>query len=130
MARFQVLLAEKKDYAAAYALAKELAAGPFKDDAAALNGIAWTILEAPGLDKRDLDLAQSLATRANELSEGNDPSILDTLARACFDKGQIDKAVECQTMAVEKSTQPRMKRLLRQTLEKYIEATKAKTLNQ
>ncbi len=89
-----------KDPAAAIALAKELCESQ-KDNAELLNEIAWTMVdpEAP-FEKADLDLALKAATRASELEKGDNPAVLDTLARIYFNRGDVDKAIELQTKSV------------------------------
>lgn len=101
--RFQILLL-KKDYDNAYKAAAR-AGEVFNDNAQALNEIAWMIADTPDLEKRDLDLAEKLANRAVELTRNQNASIIDTLARVCFAKGQIDRAIELQTDAVVKADQ-------------------------
>jgi hypothetical protein len=49
----------------------------------------------------------------------NDASIIDTLARVLFSKGQVDKAIELQGKAVEKAKAPEMKQQLQKTLDEY-----------
>lgn len=101
MFRFQILLAhdEKK----AYAYARELMNGDFKDSPDMLNALAWEIV---GTDRRsplkepDYDLGLALAQRAVELSKEQDPSILDTLAYAHYRKGNHKQAVEIQRKAI------------------------------
>lgn len=119
--RFNVLL-HRKDYPEAYALGAKLAE-QFKDDAGMLNEIAWTIADEPGLEKRDLDLAEKMAVRAVELSKRGDPAILDTLARVHFEKGRIDEAIEFQTLAVNKAPAD-LKPMFQRALEKYRAAKK------
>lgn len=101
-AKFRWLL-ETKEYDAGYAYATRLVDGVFKDKAEQLNGIAWTIVDPDNkaLEKRDLKLALKAALRANELTKGKEPNILDTLAKVCFDSGDSAKAIEYQTQAVE-----------------------------
>jgi thiol-disulfide isomerase/thioredoxin len=97
--RFQLLL-NRKDYQAAYRLAERLSdAQP--DDAGRQNRLAWTIATKEGLAERDLDLAEKIARRANESTQGKDAEILDTLARVLFLKGQKAEAINLQTKAVE-----------------------------
>lgn len=122
MMKFSMLL-QKKKYDDAYGLAGKLAEKEFKDDSEALNQLSWTILDTEGLEKRDLDLALKLATRADELTKHSNAAVLDTLARAHFDKGLKDKAIELQTLAVEKSDAD-LKPQLSETLAKYKEAKK------
>lgn len=66
-----------------------------------LNEIAWMIVDPEmSIAKRDLDLAMKAAEKAVELSKRN-PSIVDTLARVYYWKGDLTKAIELQTEAVE-----------------------------
>ena len=94
------MLTELKKEEDAYAFAAKAAETFLRDNGSALNGISWTILDSPDLQKRDLDLALKLATRANELAESKDASILDTLARAHFEKGEVDTAIATQKKAL------------------------------
>jgi thiol-disulfide isomerase/thioredoxin len=115
-ARFNLYL-EKKDYDAAYRYAAQ-AAEKNADNAALHNEIAWTIVDREGLEKRDLDLALKLAMRADELTNHENPEILDTLARVYWEKGDQAKAVEIQTQAVAKAS-PELKGELQAALDKY-----------
>ncbi|MCY3020151.1 MAG: redoxin domain-containing protein [Planctomycetota bacterium] len=125
--KFKILLMKKREYAAAYAIAAELADKEFKDNVGALNDMAWTILDGQGIEKRDLDLALKAAVRADELTKHENAPILDTLARAYFEKGQTDKAIETQTLAVEKAAgNQELKDALAKTLAKYKEKAGAK----
>ena len=109
----------KKDYTKAYAMATSLAEKELKDNADSLNEIAWAIMDAEGVDKRDYDVALKLALRADEVSGHKNAAILDTVARAYFEKGQKDKAVETETLAIEKAEDQDMKTELKKNLEKY-----------
>jgi thiol-disulfide isomerase/thioredoxin len=72
--------------------------------AQALNQIAWTNVDPDAMPETpDLDAALKAATRANELTKGEDPMILDTYARVQFLKGNLDKAIELQSKAAELS---------------------------
>jgi thiol-disulfide isomerase/thioredoxin len=123
MQKFQILLMTKS-YADAYAYGTKLVDGALKDDAEALNGLAWRIVdpEAKGLDTRDLKLAMKAATRANELKQGKDPAVLDTLAKVHFDSGEIQKAIEVQQKAVDLAEGKEMKDDLNGRLEEYKKA--------
>ncbi len=99
--RFQLLLAH--DEKRAYAYARELMNGDFKDSPDMLNALAWAIVgdDRPfPLKEPDYDLGLALAQRAVELSKEQDPSILDTLAHAHYRKGNYKQAVETQRKAV------------------------------
>jgi tetratricopeptide (TPR) repeat protein len=99
--KFTVLAEEKLDGAKACPLAKKLAERG-KNDPDLLNDLSWTILDTEGLKNPDLDLALELAQKAVELTHEQSGEILDTLARAHYAKGDLDKAVELQTKAVDK----------------------------
>ena len=88
------------DVDGAYAFLAKCVDGYFKDDSDSLNDIAWYILDSAGLPRRDLPLAHRAALRANELTKGADASVLDTLARSHFMRGEIDAAIETQQKAI------------------------------
>jgi thiol-disulfide isomerase/thioredoxin len=100
--KFEALL-RSGDNAGASAYGTKLVQGTFKDEAGSLNRIAWLIADPDdtSLASRDYKLAIAAATRANEVTEGKDPSILDTLAVALFGSGDAAKAIEIETKAVE-----------------------------
>ncbi|MGE0193255.1 MAG: redoxin family protein [Planctomycetota bacterium] len=100
MERAHVLLVGLKRADEGYAILKEHAEAS-KESPQGLNRIAWWIVDTKDLEPRDLDLAQSLAEKACELAEHKDPSILDTLAHVHHARGELDKAIELQTKAVE-----------------------------
>jgi tetratricopeptide (TPR) repeat protein len=125
---FHLLATEKHDGAKACPLAKKLA-DEKKDDPQILNELSWTILDTADLKDRDLDLALEIAKAAAEASKNESSAILDTLARAHFEKGDLDKAIEYQEKAVEKSENDeelknmddgeKIKTQIKETLEKY-----------
>ena len=91
-----------------------------KDDPMILNGFSWQILTVTGLKHRDTELALKAAKRANELTKGRDPSIVDTYARALWDTGENEAAVQEQRKAVELAgDNPAMKADLEETLKRY-----------
>jgi len=72
-----------------------------KDDALELNQLAWILatgVEGPG---PDLDLALAAASRAVELTESKNASILDTLSRVQFSKGDVEEAIATEKKALE-----------------------------
>lgn len=109
---------------------KKLAAAETKLDAAKgknpqlLNEVAWTILDDPRIQKRNLELALRLAKTAVDASEAKDASILDTYARALFDTGKVDEAIAQQKKAVEVCTEDDLKTDLAATLKRYEAAKK------
>jgi tetratricopeptide (TPR) repeat protein len=98
--RYHSLL-QLKEYDKAYAYAAKLMDGVYKADPVNLNGIAWYIVDpADAVEKKDLELAKKAGARANELTKGADPAILDTYALALFLSGDVDQAIELQEKAV------------------------------
>lgn len=118
MIKFRVWLLGAKQPAKAYAMADELLEA-YKDNAQALNGIAYLVVDDKRVTERDYAFAEKLALKANELTHGKDAAILDTVAAVYFGKGDTAKAIEWQTKAVEAAPAGEMKDELTKTLEKY-----------
>ncbi|MGD0744449.1 MAG: redoxin domain-containing protein [Verrucomicrobiota bacterium] len=114
--RFQILLG-RKDYTAAYKLAGNMS-DSHPDDAVLQNELAWFIVAQPGLEKRDLVLADRMAARANQATQGKEPGVLDTLARVQFMSGKTNAAVATEQEAIN-LTEGLAKEHLRQTLTSY-----------
>ncbi len=111
------ILFGKEDYTAAYKLVTKLS-DAHKQDAAWQNGLAWQIATDPTIKQRDLKLAELCASRANEASQGKDPSILDTVARVKFMQGNKEEALALQEKAVGLADGD-LKTELTKTLESY-----------
>lgn len=118
MAKFDTLLTKQDDAETAYAYAETLAK-EYWDDSQFLNMISWTILDEIAEENQDLDFAMQCARRANALTEGSDPAILDTLARAYWEQGDTEKAITWQAKAVEHAEEGAMGASIRATLEEY-----------
>ena len=114
--RFQILLG-RKDYTGAYKLAGTLS-DAHPDNAGLQNELAWFIATQPGLEKRDLALAEKMAGRANQATQGKEPGVLDTLARAQFMSGKTNEAVATEQKAVNLAEGP-LKERLQQILTGY-----------
>jgi tetratricopeptide (TPR) repeat protein len=97
--RFQILLG-RKDYTGAYKLAGSIS-DAHPDNVALQTELAWFIVTQPGLENRDLALAEKMAQRANQLSQGKEPVILDTLARVQFMSGKTNEAIATEQKAVD-----------------------------
>ena len=97
--RFSILLG-RKNYIDAYKLAEALS-DAHPENAMIQNSLAWTIATEPGLEKRDLALAEKMAVRANEATKGKEPAILDTLARVQFMNGKTNEAVATEQKALD-----------------------------
>jgi tetratricopeptide (TPR) repeat protein len=116
--RFRIAVGEK-DYQKASKVLEKLAAG-LPDNAMLLNQLAWEIAVADKSDKRDWDLAETVARHANEATKEENAEIVDTLARVVFLKGQKEKALELQQKAV-KFAQGRRQTQFQKTLDSYKE---------
>lgn len=123
--KFQLLLADMNEPSKAYAYGEELIEGAW-DNPMALNAVAWFVVDSPTVKTRNADFALRAADRANELTKGEDPEILDTVARAHYEKGDLKKAVEIQKKAVEHAGEGPMAEELSAVLKKYEEELKEK----
>lgn len=124
MIKFQILSSPKGDVDQALEIGdKLLESDDVGDNAQALNEIAW-MLVSPDRDKKAdpklLKFALKAALKADNLAKNQDPSIADTLAKAYFDNGQLDKAVSTQERVLELipgtalADDPNVKKRLRQ----------------
>ena len=123
MYRYQALVQMDGGAEKASALGHELTREDFADQAGLLNAFSWWIVDPDGTleaEQRDYALALKAAMRAEELTEGKDASIVDTLARVHFEMGEVAKAIEIQTRAVELAAgQDQAQESLRATLDTY-----------
>jgi thiol-disulfide isomerase/thioredoxin len=115
--RLQILLG-RKNYTDAYKLAKFLS-DTHLDKATMQNSLAWTIATQPGLEKRDLALAEKIAMRANEAAQGKEPTILVTLARIQFMNGKKTEAIATEQKAVNAAANEVEKNALEKMLADY-----------
>ena len=90
-----------------------------------MNQLAWMIVdpESP-VKEKNLDLALKAAEAANKASKGEDASIMDTLARVHFVRGDAVLAVEIRKAAIEKAPAGRMKEDMKTALAEYEAAIK------
>lgn len=114
--RIQILLG-RGDHAAAAKLARSLSESQ-AENAFFLNSIAFTLAADKALPKSELELAESIAGRANQSSKGKNASILSTLARIQFKLGKTDEAIATQELAVKAAPKGAEKTHLK-TLEEY-----------
>ena len=120
MSKFQLQLMQMRDAKAAYATAEAIIK---TDNAMNINGVAWIIATTPDIEPRDLDLAMRAAQKAVEMTNSSDPTVIDTLARIHFIKGDVDQAIELETKAVEMSSGP-IKDELQKSLDEFMAAKK------
>ena len=118
MMKFQTLLVGMNKPDEAYAFARQFTEGQ-RDNAMLLNQFAWTIVDDPGVKKRDLDLALEFATQANKGSGGNNPAILDTLARCYYETHDLTNAIKYQEQAAAKAGDDETGADIKKTLDKY-----------
>lgn len=118
LTKAQVMIFELGQIDEGYAYLAGAVDSHLKDDFMALNEVAWFIVDAPNLPKRDLDLALRAAQRANEVAEGKNAVVLDTLAKVHSMQGDTPKAIATQKLAVERAD-ARMKPQMEQTLKAY-----------
>jgi hypothetical protein len=67
----------------------------------ALTFFSWRIFHDRGIKQRDRALALAAAERAFRLTEGKDPTVLDTYARALWENDRRPEAITHQRKAVE-----------------------------
>lgn len=84
-----------------------------------LKAFAWTILAAPDLKHRDLQLAVKAGQAAVKASNEQDPTALDTYARALFETGQREQAIAYARKAVELNKDEHLEPILKESLERY-----------
>jgi thiol-disulfide isomerase/thioredoxin len=83
--------------------AKKLSKTELSKQAQGLNGLAWAIVDPDGGLKPStklIEFALEIARQADDMSDGKDGAIADTLAKAYFDSGDAKKAVETQERAL------------------------------
>ena len=99
------------------------------EGASLLNAIAWYTLDDDAVKNRDLEFAMAAAKAANDAAAGTNPAVLDTLARAYFEVGDMDRAIRFQRKAVEKCGEDDgpMCDELKTTLKKYEDEAKSKS---
>ena len=108
------ILFSKKDYPGAYKMVTRIS-DAHKDDVMLQNELAWRIATDKHIEQRNLDVAETVATRANDAAKGNDATVLDTLARIKFMRGKTNEAVQLQEKALtlaDANVQPELKKIL------------------
>ena len=100
----------------------------YKNNAQALNAVAWGVVEKPAekTDPRVLKMALRAALLADKLAEEKEGAIADTLAKAYFENGDTAKALETQERAVKlaKDTPLAQDKDMKDRLEQYKKAIK------
>jgi thiol-disulfide isomerase/thioredoxin len=123
LASFRVrILVDKGDTAGAVKAAAK-AGEENKDNVQLNNELARILADIDGIKGDDLEVAATLASRANDSSKGEKYFILDTMAKIAFLQGNKDKAVEWETKALEKAPEQ-----IKKSYEKRVAAFKEGTL--
>jgi thiol-disulfide isomerase/thioredoxin len=122
----RINLIQHYDEEGMYAYMRKLAEGAFKDNLSGLKQMAHFIVDDKSpVKKRNYDVAIEVAQRGVEVSNEQDPAILDMLAVARFKKGDLDGAIESERKAVALLDKPdtgvtdEMKKDIRQRLAEY-----------
>jgi thiol-disulfide isomerase/thioredoxin len=109
--KFLVLADKGGDPGKAYEYGKRLIDSTLKDNPNALFGLARSVVGPVSGNKPEAKLvpvALAAAQRADQLMEGKNAQVADTLARAYFLSGDTAKALECQERAVRLAKGTRM----------------------
>ena len=114
---FRSMLIKCEDTSRTYGFGREIAKSHW-DEAMFLNQIAWFTVDVKEVKKRDFKFALETALRANELTEGKDAAILDTVARVYYESG-VASAINWQKKAVKHAEETPFEEELKKTLEKY-----------
>lgn len=124
--QFFTLLAKENKPEEAYNLGRKLL-DTYSNDAMTLNQIAWFVVDNKNVQTRDLEFAMEVAAKANDLTEGKDPAILDTQARVYYEQGDLKNAIRLQKKAVEFAKDGPMAQSIADTLKKYEDEWTKKT---
>jgi thiol-disulfide isomerase/thioredoxin len=116
MIRLQMNL-KKDDMPGAEKVAKRLSEKE-PENAMYHNELSWRLITQKGISKDLVALAEKEAIRANDLSKGTNPEILDTLARVQFVKGQKEEAIATQQKAID-NAEEQSKKNYKKTLDSY-----------
>ncbi len=89
------------------------------DHAAAMNNLARALLDVSELDRRQPDLALRAAMAAHAACKGGDCSTVGTYARAVFQIGMVDRAIELQNEAIALAEGPAQRTAMEKVAEYY-----------
>jgi thiol-disulfide isomerase/thioredoxin len=98
--KFQRLMLTLDKPEKAYAYGESLLDSPVGENVYLLENMARFVVEAPGVEPRDLDFAHEAAQRAVDLTGGSWGEALSTLASVWHEKGEHEAAVKTMRRAV------------------------------
>ena len=85
---------------------------------------SWRIFADRNVRHRDRPLALTAAQRALQLRGEKEPGVLDTYARALFENGKHDQAIETEAKAVQLSTNEAQRIEMEANLHRYTRLSK------
>ena len=91
----------------------------FGNNASGLSAFAWRILTDRRIKHRDLPLALKASKQAYELAGAKDAAVVDTYARALFESGDKQAAIEQQKAAIRLAKEEGQRIEYEGTLKKY-----------
>ena len=115
-------MASKKDKSEKMKTVGEQVVMNGQSNAELMTRFALIILHDKRLKHRDFELAKKAAKAAYDVADDKNATILSTYARALFETGEVQEALEYQKKAVELCEDPRMLARLKESLEKYQKA--------
>ena len=90
----------------------------------ALTFFSWRIFHDRGIKRRDRALALVASDRAFRLTEGKDPTVLDTYARALWENDRRSEAITHQRKAVELCKEEAKRIDMEANLNRYVRLSK------
>jgi hypothetical protein len=90
-----------------------------RENATALNNMAWALLTEKKYDGRFTELASKMAERSNEMTGHENWMFLDTLAVAKFKSGDVSGAIELEKKAIDLCDSDNSVAELRKSLERF-----------
>ena len=97
--RFKCLLVDLKRPDLAYAYGRSLAKNR-PQDYITLNAMSWCVVSNPQVTRPDLEFAQEMSERANGIQRYANYTLIDTLARIYWMRGDRERAIDWQRKAV------------------------------
>ncbi len=120
--KFQYLLGRFQRVDEGYAYGRTIVDTVINDNPVLLENVAKFIVEGPGFEPRDYELAMKAVNRAVEITNGEEPAVLDTLARVQFAMGEPQLAIESIDKAIALVEDSRVKTDMQERRTKYAEA--------
>ena len=102
---FAQLYASRRDFTNAINICREAISSNPKDDGS-YNLLAWIEATCPDSSLRDAREAVTAATKACELTQWKESNWIDTLAAACAESGDFQRAIEFQQQALHTGSPP------------------------